>query len=109
MTPPQVSRLYFDMHYGRWNGPDIDPEEFDTEHMEQGYKLEEMLGLNTRPLFEGEFGNGPFFKNPNVLNNHGTDSAIPRENLPEDERIFRDLPNGGQRSPRSRLFCHLAS
>jgi hypothetical protein len=106
MTPPQVSRLYFDMHCGY---EDNDPEQKDPEHAEQGYELEEMLGVNSGPLYEGDFYNGPFYTYPNVLNNHGTDSAIPRQNLPEDERIFRDLPNGGRRSPRSRLFCHLAS
>jgi hypothetical protein len=78
--------------------------------MEFGHQLEAMLGIETSgPVFQnGEYSN-PFTTYSNVLDNHGCDSYVPRlDNLHRDYRIFRDLPNGGRRSPRSRMFCQMA-
>jgi hypothetical protein len=79
----------------------------DSNRAEAGHELEEMLGLDGHePVFEDDHGH--FKTYPNVLNNFGCsncDAEIPEE--AESEALFRDLPNDGERSPRSRLACSM--
>jgi hypothetical protein len=108
--PPQVSQLYqkvvdYDTTFNRLHSLDVG-------RVEAGYELETMLGLkmddnHDNELFEG--WDGPFNTYPNVLNRSGIyrcDSA--KQNATSAPLLFRDLPNGGRRSPRSRLACSMA-
>ncbi len=84
----------------------------DLDRVEAGYKLETMLGLKMDDKSDNElFGgwDGPFNTYPNVLNRSGIyrcDSA--KKDATSAPLLFRDLPNGGRRSPRSRLACSMA-
>ena len=106
MLPLQVSELYYSLHADTRN------ELFDSERTEHGHRLDKLLQfVDHDPVFEGD--DGPFRTYPNVLNNCGTGRccalAAGSAACLEDQCIFRDLPNGGRRSPRSTLFCHMAS
>jgi hypothetical protein len=69
---------------------------------EAAHELESMLGLPNDfvPLYEGDDDHLKTY--PNVLNRFGTECNV------RQSSIFRDLPNGGRRSPRSKLACSLA-
>jgi hypothetical protein len=69
---------------------------------EAAHELEYMLDLPNDfvPLYEGNDDHLSTY--PNVLNRFGTESNV------RQSSIFRDLPNGGRRSPRSKLACSLA-
>jgi hypothetical protein len=105
---PQVSGLYRDLH------ADVDffAESSDLDRQAAAYELQSMLGLlrGGKDLFDFEQMNmpdaSPFETYPNVLNNtHTSDAAWSR---PAQAPLFRNLPCGGRRSPRSALFCYMA-
>jgi hypothetical protein len=76
----------------------------DIDRAEAGYELATMLGGICSPpssVFEGDYGH--FKTYPNVLNNF---ADFPNET--QSEALFRELPNNGKRSPRSRLACAMA-
>ena len=102
--PSQVSQLYD--HVWGWGGDYMTPC-LDINRAEAGHELEEMLGLDGHEaVFEDDGGH--FKTYPNVLNNFGCsncDAEIPEA---ESEALFRDLPNDGERSPRSRLACSMS-
>ena len=98
--PSQVSELYDHV----WGG-DYNTSRLDIDRAEAGYELEEMLAIQGHDEFlVFEHDDGHFKTYPNVLNNLG--SEILEE--AESEALFRDLPNDGERSPRSRLACSMA-
>ena len=101
MPPLQVSQRFNDV----WGGDMIDTTPcLDIDRAEAGYELATMLGGICSPplsVFEGDYGH--FKTYPNVLNNF---ADFPTET--QSEALFRELPNNGKRSPRSRLACAMA-
>ena len=101
MPPLQVSQRFNDV----WGGGMIDTTPcLDIDRAEAGYELAAMLGGICSPpssVFEGDYGH--FKTYPNVLNNF---ADFPTET--QSEALFRELPNNGKRSPRSRLACAMA-
>ena len=123
LTPPQISKLYQTAHYTaqdyKGNGLEffvdhVFPRSSDYNQHQAAYELNRTLGLlqdsgiqNMRN-YERRYTSSMAETYPNVLNQAGTSDAAWSKPFEEDF-AFRELPNGGRRSPRSHLFCHLVA
>ena len=90
------------------------PRSSDYNQHQAAYELNRTLGLlqdsgiqNMRD-YERRYTSNMAETYPNVLNQAGTSDAAWSKSFEEDF-AFRELPNGGRRSPRSHVFCHLVA
>ncbi len=84
-------------------------EEFgDFDRMLDFHQLRFMLGSTKPDDFVGDTIDVLFQSYPSELDSTGVNGdAHDKVDRPDTPKVFRDLPDSGRRSPRSRLFCSM--